>query len=125
MADPTAVKRALARLAAPHEADRTVVERADAARRDLERAATFVERVGLPRLRRAVDRLDGAERGIARGRDDERGRDAEVGRAALAAFERYRAVARGERGRERERERDHFRSARATDLGPDSKRVNR
>ncbi|WP_254543700.1 hypothetical protein [Halomarina pelagica] len=133
MADPVAVKRALARLAAPTDHDRTVVERAVAAREDIERAATFVESVGLPRLRRAVARTPGeeregfeergerGERGERDGRERRDGRAerdptvAREGRAALRAFERCRAAARG----------DHFRPGHATDLGPDTKRGDR
>ncbi|MFC7155234.1 hypothetical protein ACFQPA_07165 [Halomarina halobia] len=108
MADPVAVKRALARLAASPNRDRTVVERAVAARGDVALAAAFVESVGLPRLRRAVACGPAGE-----GRE---GCDpGDEGRAALRAFERYRAAARG----------DHFRPGHATDLGSDTKRGGR
>lgn len=79
--DGAAARRALGRLAdGERETDRAVVAWARAATGDLDAALSFVERVGVERLRRAADRLDGPAAADAR--------------AALAAFERYRRAAR-------------------------------
>jgi hypothetical protein len=67
------VKRALARLAAGPPDDATTIETARRARRDLDAAGAFLAVGGLRRLRAAVERTG-------------------EGRAALAAFERYRAA---------------------------------
>jgi len=81
--DPPSARCALARLACGGRGvDRALVRRARVATRDVTAAATFVDRVGLDRLRRAAVRLDGPPAAEAR--------------AALAAFERYRRAAAGE-----------------------------
>jgi hypothetical protein len=73
-------RRALSHLArGERETDRAVTARARAATGDLDAALSFVERVGVERLRRAARRLDGPAAAEAR--------------AALAAFERYRRAA--------------------------------
>ena len=81
------VKRALAALAArtdtatrPYGA---VITEADTARKDLRRAAGFVEAVGLNRLSAAIDEAD-------RDGDDDL---AARGREALGAYRRFRAAA--------------------------------
>jgi len=76
MADPDAVKRALAELAL-----RDPVERATAAVGDLEAAARFAESGGVERLRTSLER-----------------RDSPTGERVLARFERYRAVCHFRRG---------------------------
>jgi hypothetical protein len=88
MAEPAAVKRALARLAAGRDADRAVIEAADAAREDIEAAAAFREEVGLARLAVAIERQRrfGREGLVARG---ERARE---------AFRRFRGAAGGAEG---------------------------
>jgi hypothetical protein len=85
MAEPAAVKRALARLAAGRDGDRAVIEAADAARGDLEAAAAFRADVGLARLAVAIERQRrlGREGLVARG---ERARE---------SFRRFRAAASG------------------------------
>lgn len=94
MVDVPAAKRALAALAHRDSGGhREVIDRADDAVDDVAVAAAFVETVGLDRLRRAVEEA----------RDPETRRR---GRRALAAFERYRRVARG----------DRFHHGRGTDL---------
>jgi len=67
---------------------RTVIERATNATDDIESAAAFVEAVGVATLETAVA---DAERELSGLTDD--------GRAALAAFERFRAAADGSEGR--------------------------
>lgn len=83
-----AVKRALRALALGTDTARPpsvgVIDEAEAALGDVRRAAGFVESVGLDGLAAAVEAA--ADRG-----DD---RAAERGRAALAAYRRYRRVAR-------------------------------
>lgn len=81
--DPDAIeaKSLLRRLAGADS--EVVVERADAAVDDLERAAEFVESVGLAELEVAID-----------GTDDEA--LAARGEEALAAFRRFRAAAAGD-----------------------------
>ncbi len=84
------VKRALSALATrtdtatrPYTA---IIDEADAARKDLHRAAGFVESVGLDRLEAAI-------------RDAECDGNVELadrGRAALDSYRRFRAVASGE-----------------------------
>jgi hypothetical protein len=109
--DPGAVERALIRLADDRDApDAAVARRASAAATDLDAAATFVDRVGLPRLRRAVARLE------RDGRDPDGTLDRRVreARAALRAFERYRRAADG-----------HFHSGHDTDLGAGAERSSR
>ena len=63
---------------------RTIIERAVDATEDVEAAAAFVESVGLDRLEAAVETAEHEVSGLAAD-----------GRAALAAFERFRAVAAG------------------------------
>ncbi|WP_193569343.1 MULTISPECIES: hypothetical protein [Halostella] len=100
MVDVPTAKRALAALAHGDSArHREVIDRADAAVDDVERAAAFADEVGLDRLRRAADEA----------RDPETRRR---GRRALAAFERYRRVAGG----------DQFHRGRGTDLRRDRER---
>lgn len=94
MANSTAVKQALARLADGPPDDESVVERAVRVRTDLEAADRFVDSGGVDRLRCAVER---------------RGE----GYDALAAFERYRRACQFGRGRP---DRDQFHSGHATDL---------
>ena len=83
MADPTRLKRELARLADdPTNAD-AVIDEAARAVEDLDTATTFVETVGLARLRAAVRTAD--RRGD--------GNLARRGQRALAAFEWVRQAA--------------------------------
>ncbi|TKX83682.1 hypothetical protein EXE43_22975, partial [Halorubrum sp. SS5] len=64
MVSTTAVKRALAALATRTDTARrpyvAVIDEADAARADLQRAAGFVDAVGLDRLAEAVDAAERA-----------------------------------------------------------------
>jgi len=84
-----AVKRALSALATRTDTARrpyaAVIEEADAARANLQRAAGFVEAGGLDRLESAVEAADRA------------GDDAAVdrGREALAAYQSFRRAAAG------------------------------
>lgn len=75
---------------------REVVDRAVAARGDIDAAARFCDEIGLDRLDRAIEQAEG-----------ELSRRAEQGREARAAFERYRDAAAG----------NHFHRARDTSLG--------
>ena len=96
---PTA-KRTLAALAhGDSGGHREVIERAENVRDDVEQAAAFADEVGVDRLRRAMKET----------RDPETRRR---GRRALAAFERYRRVARG----------DQFHRGHGTDLRRDYER---
>jgi len=83
-----AVKRALRALALGTDTARPpsvgVIDEAEAALDDVRRAAGFVDSVGLDELAAAVEAAED------RGND----RAAERGRAALAAYRRYRRVAR-------------------------------
>ena|GEM_PF-305579 len=87
MVSTVTVKRALAALATRTDTARrpyaAVIEEGDAARKDLRRAAGFVDAVGLDRLEEAVA---AAER-------DGRESLAERGREALTAYRRFRTVA--------------------------------
>ncbi|WP_255150562.1 hypothetical protein [Halorarius halobius] len=94
MTDVRAAKDALARLV-----DSSPVATAERAIEDVDRAAEFVDRGGLARLRRAVARADGAR--------------ARRGRAALSAFERYQRAAAGEPIDAT----DQFRRGRGTPIG--------
>ena len=94
--DPDGVKASL-RLLADGD-DRVVIERADAATRDLDAAAEFVETTGLDELAAAVESVDDPDL-------------AERGDRALSAFRRFRAAAAG-----RLDPADHFRPGRGTDL---------
>ena len=113
MADHEAVTDALEALAAGHrdhvnagsnddsggpvtDEYTTVIARAVDATDDLDAAVTFLEDTGLERLEAAVERAEAEVSGKAT-----------AGRDALAAFRRYRAVARG----------DHFHRGRDTTLG--------
>jgi len=91
-----AVKRTLRALATGTDTARPpcvgVIDEAEAALSDVRRAAGFVESVGLDGLAAAVEAA--ADRG-----DD---RAAERGRTALAAYRRYRRVARPPASRESE-----------------------
>jgi len=88
------VKRALAALAARTDIERepyaAVIDEAEAALADLDRAAGFVDSVGLDRLSAATDAADRA------GDIDA----AERGAAALDAYRRYRRAAAGDVGSE-------------------------
>ena len=101
---PERVKASLRRLAGADE--RTVIERADAATRDLEAAAEFVASVGLEELAAAIEAVDDPAL-------------AERGRRALAAFRRARAAAAGDLDPSAD---DHFRPGRGTDLRGDDER---
>jgi hypothetical protein len=83
MADSAAVKRALSRLATDTNTDRVVIENAAAGIDDLDRAATFLDGIGLSQLALAVERQR---------RVGETG-DVAKGEHALCVFRRYRAVA--------------------------------
>ena len=93
MAEPVAVKRALARLASGADADRAVVVAADTAVDDLDAAVAFAADVGVPRLAVAVERQRAAGNAdvVARGE------------RALRAFRRYRRAAATTPGEERAR----------------------
>ncbi len=96
MVSTVTVKRALAALATRTDTARrpyaAVIDEADTAREDLQRAAGFVEAVGLDRLAEATSN---AER-------DGRESLAERGEDALEAYRRFQAVAAAGEGR------DHF-----------------
>lgn len=101
-------KAALRRLADGD--DEAVVERAAAAVEDLDRAAAFVQAVGVQRLAAAVDATEDPAR---------RAR----GRRAMRTFQRFRRAAAGER-QAADAETDappehHFRPAHGTDLRRD------
>jgi hypothetical protein len=100
--DESAVRTALSRLADPDDA--TVIARADAAVDDLEKAAAFVDSVGLDRLEAAVEATDDP---TCRQR----------GQRALEAFRRFRAAASGEAV--------HFHCGRGTDLRRDAEESTR
>jgi len=102
--DADRVRASLRRLAGADE--RTIIERADAATRDLEAAAEFVASVGLEELAAAVEAVDDPAL-------------AERGRRALAAFRRARAAAAGDLDPSAG---DHFRPGRGTDLRGDDER---
>jgi len=98
--DPDGVKASLRLLADGDE--RVVIERADAAKRDLETAAEFVETAGLDELRVAVESVEDPAL-------------TERGERALATFRRFREAAAGHL------DDDHFHSGRGTDLTRDDK----
>lgn len=104
-ADPDSVKASLRRLAGVDE--RSVIERADAATRDLEAAAEFVESTGLAELAAAVETVDDPAL-------------ADRGERALAAFRRYRAAAAGRLDAD-----DQFHPGRGTDLRRDDEPSSR
>lgn len=94
--DPDGVKASLRRLADADE--RAVIERAEAATRDLEAAAEFVETTGLDELAAAVETVDDEDLSAR-------------GERALTAYRRFREAAAGRLDPE-----DHFRFGRGTDL---------
>ncbi|WP_096390823.1 hypothetical protein [Halopenitus persicus] len=107
------VKRTLELLATRTDTDRppylAVIDEADAARRDLERAAGFLESVGL-------DRLDDAIEAAAA---DDATDAADRGRAARSAYRDVRRAAAGDTASgdadaDRPSDRDHFRSGGGT-----------
>ena len=108
--DSTAVKRALSRLATGADTDRVVIENAAAGIDDLDRAAAFLDGVGLSQLALAVERQRRA------------GEPADVARGehALCVFRRYRTAATSA-----DELPDHFHSDRTTALGTDVKSPNR
>lgn len=83
MADSAAVKSALSRLATGANTDRVVIESAATGVGDLDRAATFLDGVGLSQLALAVERQRrvGETGSVAKGEH------------ALRVFHRYRAAA--------------------------------
>ncbi|QLD86650.1 hypothetical protein HWV23_13245 [Natronomonas halophila] len=91
--DTDRVKASLRRLTDTDDA--TVIARADAAIDDLDKAAAFVESVGLDRLEAAVEATEAPTR-------------RETGERALEAFRRFRAAASGDGV--------HFHRGRGTDL---------
>lgn len=94
--DPDGVKASLRRLADADE--RTVIERAEAATRDLEAAAEFVRTMGVGELEAAIETVDDPDL-VTRGE------------RALERFRRFRRAAAGELDPE-----DHFRFGRGTDI---------
>jgi len=94
--DPDSVKASLRRLA-DADAD-AVIERADAATRDLETAAEFVRTTGLDELAAAVETVDDPDL-------------AARGERVIARFRRFRRAAAGDLDPE-----NHFRFGRGTDL---------
>jgi len=97
--DPDGVKASLRRLADADE--RTVIERAEAATRDLEAAAEFVRQIGVDELEAAVATVEDPDL-------------AARGERALDRFRRFRRAAAGELDPE-----DHFRFGRGTDIRRD------
>jgi hypothetical protein len=100
--DTDRVKASLRRLADTDDA--TVIARADAAVDDLEKAAAFVDSVGLDRLEAATEATDDPTR-------------RERGERALEAFRRFRAAASGDGV--------HFHPGRGTDLRRDAEESTR
>ncbi|MGZ0748252.1 hypothetical protein [Haloparvum sp. AD34] len=90
MATTTTVKRALAALAARTDVDRgphvAVIDEAEAALGDLDRAAGFVDSVGLDRLETAIETAETAGDAAA----------AERGTDALDAYRAFRRAAAGQ-----------------------------
>lgn len=103
--DPESVKGSLRRLAGGD--DRTVIERADAARDDLEAAAQFVETTGLAELEAAIEAVEDPAL-------------AERGQRALASFRRFRAAAAGRLDPD-----EQFHPGRGTDLRRDDEPSSR
>ncbi|WP_254838177.1 hypothetical protein [Natronomonas marina] len=103
--DPEGVKGSLRRLAGADE--RTVIERADAAREDLDAAAQFVETTGLAELEAAIETVEDPEL-------------AERGQRALASFRRFRAAAAGRLDPD-----EQFHPGRGTDLRRDDEASSR
>jgi len=83
--EPAARKRPAGRTVSDRPAEhRAVIEQASSATDDVEAAAAFVEEIGVDRLETAVAEAEREVSGLA-----------EDGRAALAAFEQFRAAADG------------------------------
>jgi hypothetical protein len=110
MSDSVAVKRALSRLATGTDTDRVVIESAAAGIDDFERAAAFLDGVGLSQLALAVERQR---------RVGEAGYVAS-GEHALCVFRQYRSAATSPDESLR-----HIHSGRTTDIRSDVESPNR